>query len=74
MLRSGKAREAGTGHAKDRRLTEEEKRVLVLLAVGTTTNEIAAELTISPDTVRAHVPHHNPDCLVCAAYPERSVG
>jgi hypothetical protein len=29
--------------------------VLELLALGATTNEIAAELTISPDTVRAHV-------------------
>ena len=36
-------------------LTEEEKRVLELLARGRTSKEMAAELAISPDTVRGHV-------------------
>jgi DNA-binding NarL/FixJ family response regulator len=36
-------------------LTEEEKRVLKLLAVGRTTKEIAAELGISDGIVRAGI-------------------
>jgi DNA-binding CsgD family transcriptional regulator len=39
----------------DTPLTEEEKRVLELLALGRTTKEIAAERAISPETVRMHV-------------------
>jgi DNA-binding NarL/FixJ family response regulator len=37
------------------RLTEEEKRVLKLLVVGRNGKEIAADLAISPETVRVHV-------------------
>ena len=36
-------------------LTEREKRVLELLARGRSLEEIAAELAMSPDTVRGHV-------------------
>jgi len=36
-------------------LTEEEKRVLKLLALGRSVKEMAAELAMPPDTVRAHV-------------------
>jgi DNA-binding CsgD family transcriptional regulator len=36
-------------------LTEEEKRMLELLARGRTSKEMAAELEISPDAVRTHI-------------------
>ena len=36
-------------------LTEEEKRVLELLALGRGARDLAAELAMSPDTVRGHV-------------------
>lgn len=36
-------------------LTEIEKRIVPLLAVGYNTNEIAGEMSISPTTVRAHL-------------------
>ena len=36
-------------------MTEEEKRVLELLVVGRNGKEIAADLAISPETVREHV-------------------
>ena len=36
-------------------LTAEEKRVLELLALGRTSQDIADELAIAPDTVRTHV-------------------
>ena len=36
-------------------LTEEEKRVLKLLVLGRRGDEMAAELAISPETVRGHV-------------------
>ncbi len=36
-------------------LTEREREVLALIAKGSDNNEIAAELVISPETVKTHV-------------------
>jgi DNA-binding NarL/FixJ family response regulator len=44
-----------TGERRRRGLTEREREVLTLLARGYTGEEIARELKVSAETVRAHV-------------------
>jgi DNA-binding NarL/FixJ family response regulator len=54
---SGRARprEAALETPGTEELTEEEKRVLKLLAFGRSVKEMAAELVMPPDMVRGHV-------------------
>ena len=54
---SGRARprEAALETPGTEELTEEEKRVLKLLAFGRSVKEMAAELAMPPDMVRGHV-------------------
>ncbi len=49
-------RELEGGHVKtELPLTDREREVVTLIALGRQTNEIAADLHISPETVRSHV-------------------
>jgi DNA-binding NarL/FixJ family response regulator len=59
-LRPNRAREAsvGNGHSgTSASLTPREREIVSLLAAGSTTQEIAHELVISPRTVGTHVQH-----------------
>jgi two-component system response regulator NreC len=47
----------GDGDASTDGLTEREREILVLIAQGRTTAEIAAELVLSPHTVQSHRDH-----------------
>jgi PAS domain S-box-containing protein len=51
--RAGTTKDAGDG--TELPLTERERQVITLIALGRETNEIAAELHISRETVRSHV-------------------
>jgi DNA-binding CsgD family transcriptional regulator len=44
---------ASNGHAS--RLTDREREVVSLVALGSTTRRIATDLCLSPDTIRSHV-------------------
>jgi DNA-binding CsgD family transcriptional regulator len=52
---SGSSQTRATTRAREGRLTDRERDVVALIALGRTTGEISTELYISPATVRTHV-------------------